>query len=288
MTFQSTILNIYGEKGNTWLEDLPNQVNRIAKQYQLSHLKPVNNLSYNYVLSGFRQNVPVILKMGLDQSGLAREVNALNAFANHGAVKVLSSEPGMLLLQQAVPGDSLKSYYPKQDLDSVRIACEVMTRLHQAPIPVDYTFPHIQTWLEALDKDWDIPNHYLIQARKTKEKLLNQKIPSVLLHGDLHHDNILSDTEKSWLVIDPKGVIGPAVCEIWAFMHNPEKTSQEMLLNRINLFSDVLKINKQDILSWCYVQSVLSWAWDLEDNLKPSAVWITKILHELLNERSIL
>ncbi len=274
---------MYGEKGKAWLEDLPNQVNRLAKQYQLSDLKPVENLSYNYVLRGFKQNSPIVLKMGLDEAGLAREENALNAFSKHGAVKVLACERGMLLLQQALPGQSLTSYFPKQDLDSVRIACKVITQLHQAPIPSNHTFPHIKDWLETLDKNWDIPSHYLIQARKTRKKLLKQKQPSVLLHGDLHHANILNDTQQGWLIIDPKGVMGPSVCEIWAFMHNPEKISKEMLVNRINLFSERLKIPKQDILSWCYVQSVLSWVWDLEDNLKPSAIWVTEILYELID-----
>lgn len=283
MAFQDIILNMYGEKGKAWLDDLPNQVNHLAKQYQLANLKPVENLSYNYVLSGFQGSKPIILKMGLDQLGLEREAHALKAFSNHGAVKILLQEPGVLLLQQAVPGNSLKSYYPKNDLESVRIACEVMSQLHLAPIPTTSAFPHINTWLEALDKDWNIPKHYLIDARKIRDKLFTQKQPNVLLHGDLHHDNILQDTNSGWLVIDPKGVIGPAVCEIWAFMHNPESMSQDMLINRIDLFADMLKINKQDILSWCYVQSVLSWVWDLEDNLKPSCIWITEILYELID-----
>lgn len=283
MTFQSTVISMYGEMGKTWLDNLSNQVNYLAKQYRLSDLKPVNNLSYNYVLSGFKQKMPVILKVGVDQSSLEREGNALNAFANQGAVKVLSQDSGILLLQQAIPGHSLKSYYPEQDLDSIYIACEVMGKLHQAPIPDNHTFPHIQTWLDVLDKNWDIPNDYLMRSRIIKKHLLNQKLPLVLLHGDLHHDNILKDKQEGWLVIDPKGIIGPAVCEIWAFVRNPERISKETLIKRIDLFSEILKIHKQDILSWCYVQSVLSWVWDLEDNLKPNSIWITKLLYNLLD-----
>lgn len=273
---------MYGEAGKVWLENLSKLVDQIAEQYQLSDLNPVNNLSYNYVLRGFQNDQPIILKMGLDREGLEREANALNAFSDHGAVKVLIQQPGILLLQQAIPGHSLKNFYPKQDLESVRIACEVMSKLHLAPIPPTSTFPHIKTWLEALEKDWDIPEHYLVNARNIRDKLFTQKQPNILLHGDLHHDNILQDTNSGWLVIDPKGVIGPAVCEIWAFMPNPEKISQEMLINRIHLFSDMLKMNKQDIIAWCYVQSVLSWVWDLEDNLKPSSIWITELLYKLL------
>lgn len=51
--------------------------------------------------------------------------------------------------------------------ESIEIACGVMQTLHQANIPEDHTFPHIKDWLTTLDKDWNIPNHFLQKAKKT-------------------------------------------------------------------------------------------------------------------------
>jgi streptomycin 6-kinase len=41
----------------------------VEATYELSNLKPVEALSYNYVLSGFQGSQPIILKLGLDIDG---------------------------------------------------------------------------------------------------------------------------------------------------------------------------------------------------------------------------
>jgi streptomycin 6-kinase len=73
----------------------------------LSGLKPLSNLSYNYVLSGFLGNRPIILKLGLDNDALKQEASSLQAFAEFGGIKVLVAKKGFLLLEKAIPGISL-------------------------------------------------------------------------------------------------------------------------------------------------------------------------------------
>ncbi|MBY0291778.1 MAG: aminoglycoside phosphotransferase family protein [Alphaproteobacteria bacterium] len=102
-------------------------------QMETIRLQPVNNLSYNYVLSGFQGIQPVILKLSLDTEGLHREAVALKVFADFGAVKVLDEEKGDLLIGRAIPGTSLKDYFLKSDPRSLQIACQVTQKLHQAP-----------------------------------------------------------------------------------------------------------------------------------------------------------
>lgn len=53
---EKNIINLYGEQGKQWLTSLSELTARIAIAHGLSHLNPVNNLSYNYVLSGLRGN----------------------------------------------------------------------------------------------------------------------------------------------------------------------------------------------------------------------------------------
>jgi streptomycin 6-kinase len=133
--FTTNILNVYKDKGKKWLTDLPTIIKALASEYNLSGLKPLNNLSYNYVLSGFLGNRPIILKLGLDNDALKQEASSLQAFAEFGGIKVLVAKKGFLLLEKAIPGISLKSYFPLQDNDSVEIACNIINLLHQAPIP---------------------------------------------------------------------------------------------------------------------------------------------------------
>ena len=70
--FTTNILNIYKDKGRNWLTDLPVIIKTLASEHNLSGLKPLNNLSYNYVLSGLLDNRPIILKLGLDNDALTQ------------------------------------------------------------------------------------------------------------------------------------------------------------------------------------------------------------------------
>ena len=94
---EKNIINLYGDKGKQWLASLPDLIEQMEIAYGLSKLKPIINLSYNYVLSGFQESQPIILKLGLDSAGFKREASALKAFAGFGVVKVLKENEGMLL-----------------------------------------------------------------------------------------------------------------------------------------------------------------------------------------------
>lgn len=145
---------------------LPQLVAAISSKLGLRDLIEVTNLTYNYVLSGFQGDNPIILKLGLDHEALTREAFALRCFEGCGAVNVLAEDKGMLLLERAVPGASLKNYFPNREHESVKIAFGVMKKLHQANIPENHNFPHIKDWLTAFDKDWSIPAQTLQKARK--------------------------------------------------------------------------------------------------------------------------
>ncbi|HHT9168475.1 TPA: aminoglycoside phosphotransferase family protein [Legionella pneumophila] len=272
---EKNIINLYGDKGKQWLASLPDLIEQTKIAYGLSKLKPIINLSYNYVLSGFQESQPIILKLGPDSAGSKREASALKAFAGFGVVKVLKESEGMLLIERAISGTSLKSYFPKQDNDAIQITCDCLKRLHQAPIPHAHVFPQIKEWLIALDKDLNIPAHYLHQARQLRDDLLATPSESVLLHGDLHHDNMLQNGD-GWIVIDPKGVIGEPAYELAAFIRNPipellaQKNAANIISQRIARFAAILELPEQRILDWCFVQAVLAWVWAIEDSCDES------------------
>src|SRR5689334_8435149 len=100
-TFEKNIITLYGDKGSQWLDHLPNLITQLAATYGLSNLKPVKNLSYNYVLSGFQGPQSIILKLGLDIDGFKREAAALIALEGFGVVQIFSENTGLLLLECA-------------------------------------------------------------------------------------------------------------------------------------------------------------------------------------------
>ncbi|KTD31250.1 MULTISPECIES: aminoglycoside phosphotransferase family protein [Legionella] len=269
--FNQTILSVYGEKGKNWLTKLPKLVQELSTLWHLRDLKPIPNLSFNYVLSGFQQEKPIILKLGLDDMALTREANALNAFCSCAVVKLLAARKGALLLQRAIPGYSLKNQW-LEHAESLTIACQLISQLTQAQLPKENKFPHIRDWLAILDKNWEIPTHYLEKSREYRDYLLKTSQQDHLLHGDLHHDNILKN-DNDWLAIDPKGVIGELTYEVAAFIRNPipelleSKAAWRIIDRRMTGFASLLNLDLSRIAQWCFVQAVLAWCWSLEDRL---------------------
>jgi streptomycin 6-kinase len=269
--FEENIINIYGEQGKSWLQNISNAAHEIAIKWGLSELRAFSNLSYNYVVSGYRGEQPIVLKLGLDVEALQREAKALKVYSGHGGIEVLLEMRGVLLLEHAIPGDSLKNYFPKKDLQSIEIAASLMQKLHQAP--VKQSFPHLKDWLKALDKDVDIPLDILEKARGLRDELLRTSDKEVLLHGDLHHDNIIQKG-KDWVAIDPKGVIGDPVFEIAAFIMNPIPElddyidASSIVENRIIRFSSLLNIDANRIRDWLFVKKILCSIWAIEDGLE--------------------
>ena len=92
----------------------------------------------------------------------------------------------------------------------------------------------------------------------------------VLMHGDFHHYNILS-SERGWLIIDPKGVIGPACYEVGPLLINPwgELTNraeiQQLTRRRIDILHEHLGFERERIREWALAHAVLSAWWGMED-----------------------
>jgi streptomycin 6-kinase len=93
----------------------------------------------------------------------------------------------------------------------------------------------------------------------------------VLMHGDFHHFNILS-SEHGWLVIDPKGVIGPAAYEVGPLLMNPwgdlSSGNNYRLLTerRIDILHDRLGFEHGRIREWGLAHAILSAWWSIEDH----------------------
>lgn len=276
--FSENIKRIYGEKGKLWLNDLPIITARLSKLWNLTDLTVHANLSYNYVLDGLQNNHAIILKVGIDQPAMQREFAALTAFQGHGVVQLLDADlsQGALLLERAIPGTTLRHLFPQKDSLAIGIACRMIERMHRAPIPINNKFPTLAEWLQILDQDWDLPKQQLLMARTLKNKLLQATGNNVLLHGDLHYDNILSNG-ADWVVIDPKGVVGnPIYDKIGCLLREPlaellQMSNLSTSLNaRVQHISQYFNLDTKAILDWTYVQTVMAVCWCLEDNQDPS------------------
>src|SRR5579884_718199 len=215
--------------GAAWLTRLPAILTRCIERWSL-RLDPPFPLSYNYVAPAWRGGEPLVLKVGMPDPGLAREIEALLHFDGRGVVRLIAAEPelGAVLLERLMPGSPLSRLGMERDDEATRIAAEVMLRLRR-PAPEDHQFLTLRgraSGLRDLRRRFDggtgpLPARLVTRAEALFADLLASSPAPMLLHGDLHHANILAAGREPWLAIDPKGVVGDPAYEPATLLLNP-------------------------------------------------------------------
>ncbi len=103
-------------------------------------------------------------------------------------------------------------------------------------------------------------------------ELLASSGAPMLLHGDLHHENILAAERAPWLAIDPKGLVGEAEYEVGALIRNPLPRllalpdATATLARRFDILAETLGFDRQRMIAWSYAQAILSAWWTIEDH----------------------
>jgi streptomycin 6-kinase len=271
------VRNILGSfpSGTDWLRQLPGLVETAAERWNLTLGSPYP-LSYNYVCRATRRDgTPVVLKIGVPNRELTSEIETLRFYDGQGACRILEGDPdnGLLLLERLQPGDTLATL--TDDDQATSIAADVMRQTHR-PVAGLQAFLFLQTWLDELKQvrpkfaggTGPFPEKSFAMVEDLLPGLMAEDRPRVLLHGDFHHDNILSSS-RGWLVIDPKGVVGPAEYEVGPLLMNPyrlqlgQSEAIHRTERRIGILSERLGFDRQRLRAWAICSSVLSAFWDM-------------------------
>ena len=254
-------------------ESLKNLLYYLSKKWQLSDIRPLVKLPpvNNYVARAHsaQYKADVVLKILIADT---HEPEALELFKkNSSCVKLLDYDRDHrgLLLEYIQPGISLKTLFPAHDTQAIEITAEIIKKLHRKNLVSQAKgLKTVNQWLELLNyfQSKKISQCLLEKARLLAQKLLSTEQELYLLHGDLHHENILQDHQE-WIAIDPKGVIGPLEYEVGRFIMNPipdlleQQNAQEIIKIRIDKFSEIFGFDKQRLIDWTFVQAVLSACW---------------------------
>jgi streptomycin 6-kinase len=270
---------IHGDDGFDWLKRLPSIIANCAERWSLTIMPPFT-LSYNYVCPAIRSDgTDVILKIGYPDKELFTEIESLKIFNSDGIAKLLDSDDdnGALLLERLKPGTMLIEL--DDDEEATSIAASVMRKLWK-PVPHEHNFPTIERWslgMKRLRDEFDggtgpFPAALVEKAEKLFDDLIASMGEPVLLHGDLHHENILAAEREPWLAIDPKGVVGEPAYEVGALLRNPMRrvlghpAPERLLARRIDQLAADLSLDRQRLIGWGLAQGVLSAWWSYEDH----------------------
>jgi streptomycin 6-kinase len=276
--FTQNTLDLCGETGARWLNDLPQIIEEIEENWSLKTEKHFPNLSYNYVApcicAGGNE---AVLKIGLPEANpeIINEAGFLQISNGKGTVKLLKSDKNhrAILLEKLTPGANLKEIYFEYEATAVEAAIRVMREISRKA-PNKSGFRRLEDWFGGLARaeNTKFDNRFASKAYGFFERINSASKQKFLLHGDLHHENILSAEREPFLAIDPKGIIGEIGYEIAVFLNNhaawlsAEDNLREKLNDAIRQFSEAFEIEPQDLKDWAFAQMVLSAWWTFEEN----------------------
>lgn len=284
--FKENIFGLHAEKGEQWLENLPRLVKEISESWSLVVAKPFLNLSYNFAAPCVcADGTKAVLKIGFaeENSIIHNEANFLKLLDGNGVVKLLRNDKNRcaLLLERLLPGESLKGICRIDDERATRIAAELLSRINCKTPKTDH-FPTLESWTDGFQKAERV-NFASEAVKKAKDYFAELMVKSKrqrLLHGDFHHQNILSATRGEFLAIDPKGIVGDICYDISVFLNNPRgwlvthPNRVKISKRRVEIFAEAFAVEPRNLRKWAYAEAVLSAWWTIEDGGTVAEKWL--------------
>lgn len=190
-----------------------------------------------------------------------------------GAARVYALEDEAVLMERVEGPRSLADMARLgQDDDATHILCAATDRLHQPrgkPLPKLTT---LDEWFEPLAPAAAQRGGLLAQAHATAQELLATPRDVVLLHGDIHHGNILDGETRGWLAIDPKGLLGERTFDYANILRDPDEevaVRSGRLARQVTVIAQAARVERKRLLQWVLAFCGLSAAWIYADGDGP-------------------
>ena len=290
--FTRTISGMFGKDGEKWLADLPGIVDSVTEKWSLTVEKRFENLSYHFVAPCIcPDRTEAILKIGFPGEKLEflNEVKTLQLYDGNGAVRLstVDEDRFAMLLEKLTPGEGLGELCSTDDLAAVEIAAGILKKIVRKA-PSASGFHLLDNWINGFRKaeKTEFPAETIQKALGFYQELSGKNKQKFLLHGDFHHENILSSAREPYLLIDPKGLIGDIGYDVGVFLNNHRDWLEGMpqpgakLNAAVRQFSMALDIAADDLRKWAFIQMVLSAWWTFEENderwradLRKAEIW---------------
>lgn len=281
----SAILHEFGSGAQTWIDGFEARVQTCVDRWHLEIIGTASaGLPINVIFFAEQAGQPVVLKIGYPHPEQVTEMIALSCYAGRNAPVLLAADRdlGAVLMERILPGTTLRE--SDRTIERSRIPLPLFAGISQQVGSVE-GLPSFSDWLEGAfskfrqnaDAGHDYATHVDLAASLYRELAASESC-DWLLHGDLHHENILVDGQRGWIAIDPKGVIGPRSMEVGRFLHNFVEDEVEgisdigqatvddlcpILAVRYENFSSTLGMPRPELARAAYIDCVLSLCWTL-------------------------
>jgi len=265
-----------GDDWAAWVDRLPALVRDLLDEWDLTVDGALMNGFCSLVVpvltaDGERSVLKLHTDADADESDF--EHLALQHWHGNGTVLLLRADPRRraMLLERLHP----------RDLTTIgdREACEVVGglygRIHVPALPQLRTITsYVERWtadLEALPRDAPIPRRLREQCVSlVRDLVADPASVGVIIHGDLHHHNVLAADREPWLVIDPKPMSGDPHYEPAPMLWNRwdeivAGNARENLRRRFHTLVDVAGLDEDRARDWVVVRMVHNMSWAVID-----------------------
>lgn len=216
--------------------------------------------------AGIRDGEPVMLKVARVEE-VRRGGRLMAWWSGCGGLPVLAADDDAILLRRAT-----RSALGLSAGDAEEVLLGTVLALHAMPAPPSSVglVPLTEWFRDLVDEPQADP--LLARAADVARGLLAEAGPSVALHGDLHHGNVL-ELDGRWVAIDPKGLVGHPAFDVANVSCNPSiEVATARLDLRLDRFADRLAIEPDVLAAWVVAWCGLSLVWsDTAESWHPSA-----------------
>lgn len=261
-----------------WLDGLPHRCDELLSEWALTvDGSPMHGFA-SIVIPVRSRDLPgesgaAVLKVGFDQSPeTAQEHLALQVWDGDGAVRLLRADPARhAMLLERLGTQNLNDEW---DLQACEIAAGFYPRLHRPASPRFPRLPDlVEKWCAAMEADvsvMPVPRRLVDQALSLGRSFVSDAGSSgVIVHGDLHYENVLSADREPWLVIDPQPLSGDPHYEVapllWNRWDEMDGYLRESIARRFYTVVEAAGFDEDRARDWVVVRMILNAHWAVED-----------------------
>ncbi len=270
-----------GPEADEWLDRVPRFLRTLAARWDLTLGEPFTGGVIGFTVAAERDTdgEPVVLKLSYPDGWFADETRAIAEVAGDGMVRLLDHDDGgAQLLERAVPGTSLLE--DRDELEGNEIAAGVLQRLWRpAPERFVTVAEEATRWADSMPlrhvrEMAPFERPLLDLAVETLRDLVATQGDAVLLHGDLHHGNVLAAEREPWLAIDPKPLVGEREFDITALLRDrredvlADPDPHARLQRRFDQLSELFDCDRRRLRDWSFAILVDYALWDFEVNAR--------------------
>lgn len=212
---------------------------------------------------------PAMLKIAhVDEEERGAEL--LELLDGRGVARVLRREGRALLLERATGHrDLVRMVLDGDDDDATRVICDAAALVHRDPAELptltgagEPLLVPLETWFRELFAHADDLDPLHRQGADFADRLLSSQRDERVLHGDLHHGNVLDFGDRGWLVIDPKGLVGETAFDYCNLLCNPSHARALIPGRLARQFAVVVGVTalpptrlREWLVAWCALSS---------------------------------